>query len=127
MLQLIILFCREQRNTYIRTKYESRRYAIRTCADEQELREELYQAVETCDIHALLQVWAEGIDLMTSIPGEVSTVNSTAKDYTCLFNIEQLYKLDFLFIYPSKCIIPASIPLELCFELAIDIMVCSYI
>ena len=64
-------YYRDLRNSYIRTKYQLRRYAIRTCADEQELREELFQAVESCDIHALLQVWAEGIDLMTAIPGEV--------------------------------------------------------
>lgn len=63
---------REQRASYIRTKYEARRYAIKTCADTEELKQELYQAVATSDIYALLQVFAERVDLLTPLPGEVS-------------------------------------------------------
>jgi len=62
---------REQRNNFIRTKYETRRYAIRTCADSDELKEELLSAVQTHDIYGLLQVYAEGLDLLSSLPGDV--------------------------------------------------------
>lgn len=46
-------------------------YAIKTCSDTNELRQELYQAVCSCDISGLLQVFSEGLDLMTTLPMEV--------------------------------------------------------
>ena len=71
MFLYIFIEFREQRATYIRTKYEARRYAIKTCADTDELKQELYQAVSDTDIYSLLQVFAEGVDLLTTLPGEV--------------------------------------------------------
>ncbi|KAF6018038.1 hypothetical protein EB796_023651 [Bugula neritina] len=106
---------REQRNSYIRTKYESKRYAIKTCADKEELQQELYQAVNTCDIYALLQVYAEQVDLLTSLPTE-NTLTPTTNKKSAIYetgetalhkavmqeNGTSLYIIDFL-VQNSDC------------------------
>ena len=58
----------EERKTFIRGKYEKRRYAIITCADIEDRRQDLKQSILTKDIQALLQVFAEGIDFMEPLP-----------------------------------------------------------
>lgn len=74
---MILFSSREQRNSFIRSKYEMKRHAIMTCADKAELKQELYQAVATQDIYALLQVYAEGGDLMSNLPSEVHALEIT--------------------------------------------------
>lgn len=66
------LIPREERKKYIRAKYEKRRFAIVTCPDPEDRRQDLKQAVLARDISALLQVWAEGVDFMEPLPEMVS-------------------------------------------------------
>jgi len=63
---------REDKKSFIRSKYEKRRYAIVTCADIEDRRQDLKQAILTRDISALLQVYAEGIDFAEPLPDMVS-------------------------------------------------------
>ncbi|XP_025088851.1 arf-GAP with SH3 domain, ANK repeat and PH domain-containing protein 2-like isoform X2 [Pomacea canaliculata] len=58
----------EERRDFIRAKYEQHKYAILTCTDKEDLKQDLKQAVLSKDLLALLQVYAEGLDLGTSLP-----------------------------------------------------------
>lgn len=62
---------REERRDFIRAKYEQHKYAILTCTDKEDLKQDLKQAVLSKDLLALLQVYAEGLDLGTSLPDTV--------------------------------------------------------
>ena len=62
---------REEKKTFIRAKYEKRRYAIVTCQDLEDRRQDLRQAILSRDVFALLQVYAEGIDFMDPLPDSV--------------------------------------------------------
>jgi len=64
---------RDEKKAFIRSKYESRRYAIVTCADVEDRRQDLKQAILSRDIQALIQVFAEGIDFMQPLPDMVGT------------------------------------------------------
>lgn len=68
----IFLIQREERLTFIKCKYEEHKYAIITCTYTDDLKQDLKQAILTHDIGALLQVYAEGMDLMTVLPDCVS-------------------------------------------------------
>ncbi|XP_039255228.1 arf-GAP with SH3 domain, ANK repeat and PH domain-containing protein 2-like isoform X2 [Styela clava] len=60
----------ETRKSFIRDKYEIHRYAMHTCMDDPDrLLEDLMQAIISKDICALLQVFAEGVDLSSPLPG----------------------------------------------------------
>jgi len=63
---------RDEKKAFIRAKYEKRRYAIVTCADVEDRRQDLKQAILSRDIHALIQVSAEGIDFMQALPDMVT-------------------------------------------------------
>ncbi|KAI9576033.1 arfGAP with SH3 domain, ANK repeat and PH domain-containing protein isoform X2 [Glossina fuscipes] len=58
----------EQRYDFIRAKYVAKRYVMRTCADENDLRCDLEQAIVNADLSQLLQVWAEGADFTCCLP-----------------------------------------------------------
>uniref|UniRef100_A0A182NHA1 ArfGAP with SH3 domain, ANK repeat and PH domain-containing protein n=1 Tax=Anopheles dirus TaxID=7168 RepID=A0A182NHA1_9DIPT len=58
----------EERYDFIRAKYVAKRYVMRTCADDRDLRNDLEQAVINADLGQLLQVWAEGADLTCVLP-----------------------------------------------------------
>ncbi|XP_076456923.1 arf-GAP with SH3 domain, ANK repeat and PH domain-containing protein 2-like [Babylonia areolata] len=58
----------EERRDFIRAKYEHHRFAIITCTDKEDLKEDLKQAVLSKDLLALLQVYAEGLDLAATLP-----------------------------------------------------------
>ena len=67
------LFCfRAEKKAFIRAKYEKHRYAIVTCTNLEDRRQDLKQAILSRDIFALMQVFAEGIDFMESLPDMVS-------------------------------------------------------
>ena len=50
----------------------AKRFVMRTCADDRDLRCDLEQAVVNADLSQLLQVWAEGADLTSILPSSVS-------------------------------------------------------
>lgn len=58
----------EERLNFIKAKYAEHKYAIITCTYQDDLKQDLKQAILTHDINALLQVYAEGLDLMTDLP-----------------------------------------------------------
>lgn len=76
-LRLILIFenyfnLREERYDFIRAKYVAKRYVMRTCADDRDLRNDLEQAVINADLSQLLQVWAEGADFSSILPSSDS-------------------------------------------------------
>ena len=64
---------RDERRDFIRAKYEQHKYAIITCTDKEDLKQDLKQAVLAKDLLSLLQVYAEGLDLATTLPDMVRT------------------------------------------------------
>uniref|UniRef100_A0A674D0B4 ArfGAP with SH3 domain, ankyrin repeat and PH domain 2 n=1 Tax=Salmo trutta TaxID=8032 RepID=A0A674D0B4_SALTR len=59
--------CRTRKD-YITAKYTEKRFAQRKCADLASRLHVLCEAVKTRDILSLIQVYAEGVDLMETIP-----------------------------------------------------------
>ena len=59
---------RQTRKDYITAKYTEKRFAQRKCADVASRLHVLCEAVKTRDILSLIQVYAEGVDLMETIP-----------------------------------------------------------
>ncbi|KAJ8321870.1 hypothetical protein KUTeg_000341 [Tegillarca granosa] len=57
-----------EREQFIKAKYEQHKFAIITCTDHEDLKQDLKQAIVTRDLSALFQVYAEGIDLMSVLP-----------------------------------------------------------
>uniref|UniRef100_A0A674D2D0 ArfGAP with SH3 domain, ankyrin repeat and PH domain 2 n=1 Tax=Salmo trutta TaxID=8032 RepID=A0A674D2D0_SALTR len=58
----------QTRKDYITAKYTEKRFAQRKCADLASRLHVLCEAVKTRDILSLIQVYAEGVDLMETIP-----------------------------------------------------------
>uniref|UniRef100_A0A3B3BU75 ArfGAP with SH3 domain, ankyrin repeat and PH domain 2b n=1 Tax=Oryzias melastigma TaxID=30732 RepID=A0A3B3BU75_ORYME len=58
----------QTRKEYITAKYTEKRFARRLCASADSRLKALYEAVRNKDILSLLQVYAEGVDLMEAAP-----------------------------------------------------------
>uniref|UniRef100_W5NJI2 ArfGAP with SH3 domain, ankyrin repeat and PH domain 2a n=1 Tax=Lepisosteus oculatus TaxID=7918 RepID=W5NJI2_LEPOC len=58
----------QARKDYITAKYTERRFARKKCADNAAKLHSLCEAVKARDVFALVQVYAEGVDLMEPIP-----------------------------------------------------------
>ncbi|XP_014206193.1 arfGAP with SH3 domain, ANK repeat and PH domain-containing protein isoform X3 [Copidosoma floridanum] len=58
----------EERYEFIRAKYVDKKYIQRTCVNDQDLLSDLEHAVNNRDLHHLLQVCAENVDLSASLP-----------------------------------------------------------
>uniref|UniRef100_UPI003AAE13EB arf-GAP with SH3 domain, ANK repeat and PH domain-containing protein 2-like n=1 Tax=Centroberyx gerrardi TaxID=166262 RepID=UPI003AAE13EB len=58
----------QMRKDYITAKYTEKRFAQRRCADAASRLQVLYESVKTRDILSLIQVYAEGAELMEPIP-----------------------------------------------------------
>ncbi|XP_041770618.1 arfGAP with SH3 domain, ANK repeat and PH domain-containing protein [Anopheles merus] len=85
----------EERYDFIRAKYVAKRYVMRTCADDRDLRNDLEQAVINADLGQLLQVWAEGADLTCVLPS--SDFGETALHLAVLREMgSTLHIVDFL-------------------------------
>lgn len=67
------------RKDYITAKYTEKRFARRLCADAASRLQVLYEAVRNRDILSLIQVYAEGVDLMeaSSQPNEHVSLQET--------------------------------------------------
>jgi Arf-GAP/SH3 domain/ANK repeat/PH domain-containing protein len=59
---------RQTRKDYITAKYTEKKFVQRKCADEESRLHVLCEAVKTRNILSLIQVYAEGVDLMETIP-----------------------------------------------------------
>jgi Arf-GAP with SH3 domain, ANK repeat and PH domain-containing protein len=85
----------EERYDFIRAKYVAKRYIMRTCADESDLRIDLEQAIINADLSQLLQVWAEGADFTSALPS--SEYGETALHLAVLREMgSSLHIVDFL-------------------------------
>uniref|UniRef100_A0A8D3DEV4 Uncharacterized protein n=1 Tax=Scophthalmus maximus TaxID=52904 RepID=A0A8D3DEV4_SCOMX len=62
----------QARKDYITAKYTEKRFARRLCADAASRLQALYEAVRNRDILSLIQVYAEGVDLMEAVPSVCS-------------------------------------------------------
>lgn len=74
--QNICVSTRQARKDFITAKYTEKRFARRKCPDTASRLHTLCDAVKARDIFSLIQVYAEGVDLMEPIPlanGHVST------------------------------------------------------
>ncbi|CAB0016648.1 unnamed protein product [Nesidiocoris tenuis] len=58
----------EERYDFIRAKYVDKKYALHSYADAHELLSDLEHAVNNKNLHHLLQVFAEGVDLTAPFP-----------------------------------------------------------
>ncbi|GFR32574.1 arfGAP with SH3 domain, ANK repeat and PH domain-containing protein [Trichonephila clavata] len=58
----------EERYEFIRGKYVDRKFAIRTCSDENDLINDLENAVTSKNVYQLLQAFVEGVDLTCVLP-----------------------------------------------------------
>lgn len=52
----------------------AKRYVMRTCSDDRDLRSDLELAVMNADMSQLLQVWAEGADLTSFLPSSAVSI-----------------------------------------------------
>lgn len=85
----------EERYDFIRAKYVAKRYVMRTCADDCDLRSDLEQAIINADLSQLLQAWAEGADLTCVLPS--SDYGETALHLAVLREMgSTLHNVDFL-------------------------------
>ncbi|XP_022242959.1 arfGAP with SH3 domain, ANK repeat and PH domain-containing protein-like isoform X1 [Limulus polyphemus] len=85
----------EERCDFIRAKYVEKKFAIRTCTDEKDLRNDLEIAVTSRHLYQLLQAFVEGADLTWVLPnsktGETSLhVAVTQEDGTSLHVVDFL-------------------------------------
>lgn len=85
----------EERYDFIRAKYVAKRYVLRTCSIDSDLRNELEQSIVNADLGQLLQVWAEGADLTCVLPR--SRLGETALHQAVLREMgSTLHIVDFL-------------------------------
>lgn len=66
----------DERKEFIRAKYIQHKYAIKSGDNTEKILQELHQAVKSKDILAVLQAFAEGVELSTPLPGHPK--NATA-------------------------------------------------
>ncbi|CAD5116152.1 DgyrCDS5074 [Dimorphilus gyrociliatus] len=65
-----------ERKTFIRSKYQLKKYAIATCSSEEDRLSDLKTAIYSNDIFALIQVYAEGCDLIQTLPNSDEEENA---------------------------------------------------
>lgn len=64
------------RKEFINAKYVDHKYARKTCTSAAAKMIELFEAVQSRDLLALIQVYAEGVELMEPLP-EVGPVSAS--------------------------------------------------
>lgn len=85
----------DERYNFIRAKYVAKRYVMRTCSNESDLRNDLEQSIVNADLSQLLQVWAEGADLTCVLPS--SRLGETALHLAVMREMgSTLHVVDFL-------------------------------
>lgn len=85
----------EERYDFIRAKYVAKRYIMRTCSNDSDLRTDLEQSIINADLSQLLQAWAEGADLTCVLPS--SRMGETALHLAVLREMgSTLHIVDFL-------------------------------
>lgn len=67
-LSFVINSFRTERKEYINAKYVEHRFARRTATTATARQGDLYEAVRTRDLMALIQLYADGVELMDPFP-----------------------------------------------------------
>ncbi|XP_064596881.1 arf-GAP with SH3 domain, ANK repeat and PH domain-containing protein 2-like isoform X3 [Liolophura sinensis] len=107
----------EQKRNFIKAKYEGHKYAIITCTYKEDLKQDLQQAIQYRDVFALLQVYAEGIDLTTTLhnmPNEETALHlavSQEQDGTALHMVDFIIQNSNIL---DKCTRDGNTALHLC-------------
>ncbi|XP_061521828.1 arf-GAP with SH3 domain, ANK repeat and PH domain-containing protein 1 isoform X3 [Phycodurus eques] len=85
------------RKEFINTKYVDHKYARKTCSSASAKMIELYEAVQSRDLLALIQVYAEGVELMEPLPEAGPEAGETALHYSVrTADQTSLHLVDFL-------------------------------
>lgn len=80
------------RKDYITAKYTEKRFAKRMFSDAGLRLQALYEAVRNRDILSLIQIYAEGVDLMEVLPQKNEHVGSHSSS-SCLLGISSSFAL----------------------------------
>uniref|UniRef100_A0A8C8E004 ArfGAP with SH3 domain, ankyrin repeat and PH domain 1b n=1 Tax=Oryzias sinensis TaxID=183150 RepID=A0A8C8E004_9TELE len=85
------------RKEFITTKYVDHKYARKTCTSASAKMIELFEAVQSRDLLALIQVYAEGVELMEPLPETGPEAGETALHYSVrTADHTSLHLVDFL-------------------------------
>ncbi|XP_033841813.1 arf-GAP with SH3 domain, ANK repeat and PH domain-containing protein 1 isoform X4 [Periophthalmus magnuspinnatus] len=85
------------RKEFINAKYVDHKYARKTCSSAAAKMIELFEAVQSRDLLALIQVYAEGVELMEPLPEAGPEVGETALHYSVrTADQTSLHLVDFL-------------------------------
>lgn len=85
------------RKEFINAKYVDHKYARKTCTSAAAKMIELFEAVQTRDLLALIQVYAEGVELMEPLPEAGPEAGETALHYSVrTADQTSLHLVDFL-------------------------------
>nr|XP_061809788.1 arf-GAP with SH3 domain, ANK repeat and PH domain-containing protein 1-like isoform X1 [Nerophis lumbriciformis] len=85
------------RKEFINAKYVDHKYARKTCSSAAAKMIELYEAVRSRDLLALIQVYAEGVELMEPLPEAGPEAGETALHYSVrTADQTSLHLVDFL-------------------------------
>ncbi|XP_071340986.1 arf-GAP with SH3 domain, ANK repeat and PH domain-containing protein 1 isoform X2 [Trachinotus anak] len=85
------------RKEFINAKYVDHKYARKTCTSAAAKMIELFEAVQSRDLLALIQVYAEGVELMEPLPEAGPEVGETALHYSVrTADQTSLHLVDFL-------------------------------
>ncbi|XP_047423885.1 arf-GAP with SH3 domain, ANK repeat and PH domain-containing protein 1 isoform X5 [Mugil cephalus] len=85
------------RKEFINAKYVDHKYARKTCTSASAKMIELFEAVQSRDLLALIQVYAEGVELMEPLPEAGPEVGETALHYSVrTADQTSLHLVDFL-------------------------------
>uniref|UniRef100_A0A665W2Q9 ArfGAP with SH3 domain, ankyrin repeat and PH domain 1b n=1 Tax=Echeneis naucrates TaxID=173247 RepID=A0A665W2Q9_ECHNA len=85
------------RKEFINAKYVDHKYARKTCTSAAAKMIELFEAVQSRDLLALIQVYAEGVELMEPLPETGPEVGETALHYSVrTADQTSLHLVDFL-------------------------------
>lgn len=72
--------CRTARKEFINTKYIDRKFVRRTVSTATSGLDELYEAVRSRDLLSIIQLYAEGVELLQPLP-EPGQVSDTPVDH----------------------------------------------
>ncbi|XP_063063122.1 arf-GAP with SH3 domain, ANK repeat and PH domain-containing protein 1 isoform X2 [Engraulis encrasicolus] len=85
------------RKEYINAKYVDHKFARKTCSSAAAKMSELHEAVRSRDLLSLIQVYAEGVELMEPLPDSVQEAGETALHYSVrTADHTSLHLVDFL-------------------------------
>nr|XP_020475452.1 arf-GAP with SH3 domain, ANK repeat and PH domain-containing protein 1 isoform X3 [Monopterus albus] len=85
------------RKEFINAKYVDHKYVRKTCTSAAAKMIELFEAVQSRDLLALIQVYAEGVELMEPLPEAVPETGETALHYSVrTADQTSLHLVDFL-------------------------------